>query len=205
MSENEHYIRLENKNDYREVENLTREAFWDVYKPGCDEHLIVHKIRKASSFIPELDFVVLEDGKVVGNIIYSKAKVVDKENKEHEVIAFGPISVLPPFQRRGIGSALIKHTKKVAESMGYKAIVIFGNPAYYHRFGFNNAKEFGISTASGANFDAFMALELYENSLHGITGKYYEDPAFEVDQEELEVFEREFPYKEKHVTDTQLK
>lgn len=198
-------IRLEKENDYREVENLTREAFWDVYKPGCDEHLIVHKIRKASSFILELDFVVLEDGKVVGNIIYSKAKVLDKESKEHEVIAFGPISVLPPFQRRGIGSALIKHTIKVAESMGYKAIVIFGNPAYYHRFGFKNAKDFGISTASGANFDAFMALELYESSLYGITGKFYNDPAFEVDQEELEVFEREFSYKEKHVTDTQLK
>lgn len=145
----------------------------------CDEHLIVHKIRKVSSFIPELDFVVLEDGKLVGNIIYSKAKVVDKENKEHEVIAFGPISVLPSFQRRGIGSALIKHTKKVAESMGYKAIVIFGNPTYYHRFGFKNAKDFGISTASGANYDAFMALELYENSLNGITGKFLHTAVFQ--------------------------
>jgi predicted N-acetyltransferase YhbS len=198
-------IRLENENDYREVENLTREAFWDLYHPGCSEHLIVHKIRGSSSFIPELDFVAVQEDQIVGNIIYSESKVVDEEGYEYKVVTFGPLSVLPSFQRQGIGSTLIAHTKEMAQKMRYKAIVIFGNPSYYHRFGFDNAANFGITTAEGANFDAFMALELYRGSLQGITGKFYADPIFKVDQEELEIFEKQFPYREKHVTDTQLK
>lgn len=198
-------IRPENKNDYHTVENLTREAFWDLYHPGCTEHLIVHKIRKASSFIPELDFVALLNNKIVGNIIYTKSKVVDKDDHEHEVITFGPISVLPSCQKLGIGSALIEHTTKIAQAMGYKAIIIFGNPAYYHRFGFENAASYGISTAEGANFEAFMALELYKGGLQGITGRFYADPVFDVNQAELESFDKKFPFKEKHVTDTQFK
>jgi predicted N-acetyltransferase YhbS len=198
-------IRLENKNDYREVENLTREAFWDIYKPGCDEHLIVHKIRNTSCFIPDLDFIVVQDNQIVGNIIYSTSKVMDKDNNEHQVISFGPISVLPSLQKKGIGSTLIKHTIEIAKEMGYKAIFIFGNPAYYHRFGFENAEKFGISTAEGLNFDPFMALELYKGSLKGISGRFYMSPVFMVSQEELEDFEKSFPHREKHVTDTQLK
>jgi len=198
-------IRLENKNDYREVENLTREAFWDIYKPGCVEHLIVHKIRKTSSFIPELDFVALRDNQIVGNIIYSKSKVIGIDYDEHEVVSFGPISVLPSLQKKGIGSILIEHTMEMAKDMGYKAVFIFGNPAYYHRFGFKNAERFGISTFEGLNFEAFMALELYKDSLKGISGKFYMSPVFEVSLEDIEDFEKSFPYKEKHVTDTQLK
>jgi len=198
-------IRLENQNDYEEVEDLTREAFWDIYHPGCEEHLVVHKLRKVSTFIPELDFVAVQDNQIVGNIIYSKSKVVDRNNNEHEVLTFGPISVLPSLQKQGIGSAPIEHTKKLAETMGYKAIIIFGNPAYYHRFGFKSAESFGITTAEGESFDAFMALELYKGGLQGITGKFYEDPCFHVEKKELEAFEKKFPYKEKHVTDTQFK
>jgi predicted N-acetyltransferase YhbS len=203
-------IRLENENDYREVENLTREAFWDLYHPGCSEHLIAHKIRKSSSFIPGLDFVAVQDdscagAQIVGNIIYSRSKVVDQDSHAHEVITFGPLSVLPALQKQGIGSALITHTKELAQNMGYKAIVIFGNPAYYQRFGFENAGKFRISTSDGLNFEAFMALELYKGSLQGINGRFYADPAFEVNEAELEIFDKQFPYKEKHVTDTQFK
>lgn len=198
-------IRLENQSDYEEVENLTREAFWDIYKPGCDEHLLAHKLRKVSAFIPKLDFVAVLDNGIVGNIMYSKAKVVDKEANEHEVITFGPVSVLPSLQKKGIGAAMIEHTKKLAENMGYNAIVIFGNPGYYHRFGFKSAESFGITTSDGANFEAFMAMELYAGALQGITGKFYEDAVFHVGKEELEIFEKKFPYKEKHVTATQFK
>jgi predicted N-acetyltransferase YhbS len=112
---------------------------------------------------------------------------------------------LPSLQKQGIGSLLIEHTINVAKAMGYKAIVIFGHPAYYHRFGFENAKNFGITTAAGESFEEFMALELYKGGLQGISGKFYADPAFEVNEEELEIFEKNFPYKEKHVTNTQLK
>lgn len=197
-------IKLENENDFRNVENIVREAFWNVYKPGCVEHLIVHKIRKVSAFIPELDFIACDGDVTIGNIIYSKAKIIDKDTKEVQVLCMGPLAVLPSYQGKGIGTLLIKHSINVARTLGYKAIIIFGNPSYYHRFGFENAENYNIQTSWGANFEAFMVLELYEGSLKGISGKYYEDSVFEVDDEELNIFEKQFPYKEKHITDTQL-
>ncbi|MFB0920300.1 MAG: N-acetyltransferase [Oscillospiraceae bacterium] len=198
-------IRLENEKDYAEVESLTRDAFWDVYQPGCDEHLLAHKLRKVSAFIPELDYVAELDGQIVGNILYSKALIAGETGEEYEVITFGPLSVLPPYQKTGIGSTLIKHTLRLAKEMGFKAVIIFGNPAYYHRFGFKNAEKYHISTANGENFDAFMALELCEGALQGISGKFHEASVFNIDKAELEEFEKKFPYKEKHIIDTQFR
>lgn len=197
-------IRLENENDFRNVENIIREAFWDVYKPGCVEHLIVHKIRKVSAFIRELDFIACDGEVTIGNIIYSKARIINEDNEEFQVLCMGPLGVLPSYQGKGIGTLLMKHSINVARTLGYKAIIIFGNPNYYHRFGFENAEKYNIQTSWGANFEAFMVLELYKGSLKGISGKYYEDSVFEVDNEELNIFEKQFPYKEKHITDTQL-
>jgi predicted N-acetyltransferase YhbS len=198
-------IRLEEEKDFRSVEYLTREAFWNLYKPGCDEHLIVHKIREVPAFIKELDFIAYDKDRIVGNIIYSKAKVINHENKEFEVLCMGPLGVLPTYQRQGIGSLLMNYSINRAKQLGYKAIIIFGDPNYYHRFGFINAEEYGIQTSTGENFEPFMALELYEGGLDGITGRFYADKVFEIEKEELEIFEKEFPYKEKLVTDTQLK
>jgi predicted N-acetyltransferase YhbS len=198
-------IRQEEEQDFKNVEYLTREAFWDLYKPGCDEHLIVHKIRKVPAFVKELDFIACDKDRIVGNIIYSKAKVVNEENKEFEVLCMGPFAVLPSYQKQGIGSLLMNYSIEKARLLGYKAIIIFGNPDYYHRFGFKNAGEYNIQTSAGENFDAFMALELYDDSLKGISGKFYADEVFEIEAEELKDFEKQFPHKEKHVTDTQLK
>ncbi|MHB8124266.1 MAG: GNAT family N-acetyltransferase [Desulfitobacteriaceae bacterium] len=198
-------IRLEEEIDFRSVEYLTREAFWNLYKPGCDEHLIVHKIRDVPAFVKDLDFIACDKDRIVGNIIYSKAKVINHENKVFEVLCMGPLGVLPTYQGQGIGSLLMNYSIDKAKQLGYKAIIIFGNPNYYHRFGFINAKEYGIQTSLGENFEVFMALELYDNSLNGISGKFYEDKVFEIEKEELEIFEKEFPYKEKCITDTQLK
>ncbi len=198
-------IRQEEEKDFKDVEYLTREAFWDIYKPGCDEHLVLHKIRKVSAFVKELDLIACDKDTIVGNIIYSRARVVNEENKEFEVLCMGPIAVLPSYQNQGIGSLLMEHSIEKARQLGYKGIVIFGNPDYYHRFGFVDAKEYNIQTSWGDNLDAFMALELYENSLKGISGKFFEDEAFKIDNAELENFEKQFPYKEKHVTDTQLR
>ena len=197
-------IRLEQKEDYRNVEYLIREAFWNVYKPGCDEHLIVHKMRQVPAFVKELSFVAVDDDKIVGNIIYSKAKVVNHNHKEVEILCMGPIGVLPPYQGQGIGSLLMNHSIGKAKQLGYKAVIIFGDQNYYQRFGFVNAKRYGIQTSWGENFDEFMALELYDGGLQGILGKFYEDAVFTVEKDELEIFEKEFPYKEKRVTDTQL-
>lgn len=198
-------IRQEVEKDFKDVENLTREAFWDLYKPGCDEHLVLHKIRKVSAFVKELDLIAFDKETIVGNIIYSRAKVVNEENKEFEVLCMGPIAVLPSYQNQGIGSLLMENSIEKARQLGYKGIVIFGNPDYYHRFGFVDAKEYNIQTSWGDNLDAFMALELYGDSLQGISGKFFEDEVFKIDNDELEYFEKQFPYKEKHVTDTQLK
>ena len=198
-------IRLEKEKDHKEVETLTREAFWDLFQPGCDEHLLAHKLRKAEAFVPGLDFVAEREDQIIGNIMYSRAKIVDGKGKEHEVLTFGPLSVLPSHQKLGVGAALIRHTIKLAEEMGFKAIVIFGHPEYYHRFGFANAETFRITTSDGANLEPFMALELYKGALRGIEGRFHEDAVFKIDPAELEVFERGFPYREKHVTDTQLR
>lgn len=198
-------IRLEEEKDFRSVEYLTREAFWNLYKPGCDEHLIVHKIREEPAFVKELDFIACDEDRIVGYIIYSKAKVINHENKEFEVLCMGPLGVLPTYQRQGIGSLLMNYSIDKAKKLGYKAIILFGDPNYYHRFGFINTEEYSIQTSTGENFEPFMALELCEGGLDGITGRFYADKVFEIEKEELEIFEKEFPYKEKLVTDTQLK
>lgn len=198
-------IRRETEQDYNAVECLTRDAFWDVYKPGCDEHLVAHKLRHSKAFLPDLDFVAVHDGCIVGNIMYSVAQVINDSGCAYSVLTFGPLSVLPEFQRQGVGAALVRHSLAVARKTKYPAVIIFGNPAYYHRFGFENAKEFGLTTADGANFDAFMVLELHEHALESITGRFYEDDVFHIAPIELTEFEKAFPYREKHVTDTQLK
>ena len=199
-------LRLEEEKDYRTVEELTREAFWNVYQPGCDEHFILHNIRNTPNFIKALDFVAELDGKIVGNIIYMKAKVISDAGKEEEVISFGPVSVLPAYQGQGIGNLLIEHTMELAKQLGYKAVVIYGNPAYYHRFGFENAVKYSISTAEGKNFEEFMAKELTDGRLNGISGKLHLDELFfNIDKEQLEQYDKIFPTKEKKVTDTQLK
>ncbi len=191
-------IRLEEPADYRTVEELTRDAFWGMSRPGCDEHLLAHKLRKVAAFVPELDFVAEVDGKIVGNIIYSKAKVLDDAGTEHEVLTFGPISVLPEYQSQGIGQALLRHTIAEAKRLGYRAILFFGHPDYYPRVGFKRASEFGIVTASGKSFDAFMAMPLLDGALDGITGRFYEDPVFEdLPPEEVDEFDKGFPPKEK--------
>lgn len=198
-------IRLETQEDYSETENMIREAFWDVYKPGCDEHLVLHKLRQVSVFVEELDLVACDNNKIVGNIVYSKAKIMNNQNQEFTVLCMGPLGVLPSYQGRGIGSLLIKQSISKAKLLGYKAVVIFGDPNYYRRFGFENAEKYNIQTAQGENFDAFMVLELYDDSLNGIQGKFFDDPVFRIQREELELFEKEFPYKVKHIIDTQLK
>ena len=198
-------IRLEEEKDFRKVEFLTREAFWDLYRPGCCEHLIVHKMRNVPAFVKELSYIAEEEYSIVGSIIYSRAKIINDQTKEYEVLCMGPVSILPSYQKKGIGSLLMTRSIEKAKELGFKAIIIFGNPDYYKRFGFINAKNYNIKTSTGENFDAFMALELANGSLNGISGKFYEDKVFEIEDKELELFEGEFPFKEKHITDTQFK
>ncbi|WP_410509558.1 N-acetyltransferase [Methanosarcina hadiensis] len=197
-------IRPENESDFENVEYMIREAFWDLYKPGCVEHLIAHNMRKSPDFVKELDYVACDGDMIAGNIIYSRAKIVNEENEEFEVLCMGPLGVLPSYQKKRIGSLLMNHSIEKARQLGYKAIFIFGHPGYYERFGFRNTREYNIKTPSGEYFDAFMALELYSGSLKYISGKFFVSDSFEVTEEELEDFEKKFPHKTKHVTDTQI-
>jgi len=187
-------IRPENEEDYYIVENLTRKAFWEFpgRSQGCDEHYLLHILRKDSVFIKELDYVALVDGEIVGNIIYTKGKVVDEKNVEYETISFGPVSVLPDYQRKGIGSKLIEFTLKKAKELGYRAVIIYGHPEYYPRFGFRDAREHNITTPDGNNFDAFMVCELYAGALNGITGRFFLSPLFQMNQDEVKEFDKRF-------------
>ena len=189
-------LRLEEEKDYRIVEEVTREAFWNIYVPGADEHLLIYNLRKAKEFIHDLDFVAVSENKIIGNIVYAEAKVIDCE-KKHNVITFGPVSVLPEYQNRGIGTKLIKHTVQLAKEMGYKAIIIYGDPEYYKRFGFRESINYNITNKEGKFPAPLLALELFPNALSGVNGKFDEGKIYEVDKKELEEFEKGFIKKEK--------
>jgi predicted N-acetyltransferase YhbS len=157
------------------------------------------------AFVKELSFVACDNDKIVGNIIYSIAKIINTNNDEFEVLGLGPIGVLPAYQGQGIGSLLMNYSIEKAKQLGHKGAILFGNQNYYQRFGFVNAKQHGIQTSSGENFEQFMALELHDGSLNGISGRFFEDEVFKIEKDELEIFEKQFPHKEKLITDTQLK
>lgn len=198
-------IRETEKEEFPRTEYLTREAFWNLYKPGCDEHLVLHKLRKSMSYISWLDCVAVFENEIIGHIVSTKAKVADFLNTEHEILCVGPLSVLPEFQKKGVGSQLLNESILAAKELGFPGMILFGNPDYYHRFGFRNAGEYGITTKDGQNFEPFMALEFQKNGLAPVKGRFYYDNAFDIQDDELLKFEMNFPYKEKLETETQLK
>ena len=190
--------------DFLSTENLTREAFWNIYRPGSVEHLILHNLRNSNNYIRDLDLIAVNGYEIVGHIISTKAKIIDPSTIEHEILCAGPFSVSPDYQRQGIGKILLNESIRIAKEQGFSGMILFGNPEYYHRFGFVNAQKYSISTKEGQNFEPFMALELQNNGLRNIKGRFYEDTAFEFNPDELIEFEKNFPYKEKLKTDSQL-
>ncbi|MDR2796889.1 MAG: N-acetyltransferase [Treponema sp.] len=195
-------LKLEEEKDYKLVDEITREAFWNTYFPGCCEHLIIHNLRKTKEFVNKLDFVAIYNNKIIGNIVYVETKVIDN-NMEHTVLTFGPLSVLPEYQNKGIGSKLINHTINLSQEMGYKAIIIYGDPGYYKRFGFKESKEYNITNKDKKYPAALLVLELYPNALNGIAGIFEEGKNYEINEKELEEFEKGFTEKDKMVTKSQ--
>jgi predicted N-acetyltransferase YhbS/uncharacterized protein YdhG (YjbR/CyaY superfamily) len=179
-------LRKEKKADWKVVEQVTYWAFRDAPPTGADddgnEALLAHKLRSCAAFVPELDYVAELNGSIIGNIMYTKSKVVsDSEGsvtREWDTLTFGPVSVLPKYQRQGVGSALIRKTLEAARELGYRAVLIFGHESYYPRFGFKPASEFGITTADGKDFPAFMALPLYDGALDGVCGRLICDEVY---------------------------
>jgi predicted N-acetyltransferase YhbS len=155
------------------------------------------------AFVPELDFVAEAGGEIAGNIMFCRTKVVTDGGMEHEVLTFGPVSVWPRLQKQGIGGGLIRHSLKAAAEMGFVSVLIYGDPAYYSRFGFKPAEVFGIRTSEGWFHPALQALELAPGALAGISGRFFEGEAYSVDPAALEEFDRQFLPKEKLVTESQ--
>lgn len=190
-------LRPEGPADFRAVEELTRNAFWNHHAPGCDEHYLAHILRESSDFVPELDYVAVHDGKVVGNIMYTRAKIVLDRGGEREVLCFGPLAVDPAFQGQGVGGALIERTKTLARELGYKAILIFGDPEYYSRFGFVPAERYGVGTSWGVYIISLQALELQPGALENCAGYFQESGDYQIDPEASAAFDKGFPPKEK--------
>jgi len=196
-------FRLETPADQTAVEAMTREAFWRFWEDDrkvCDEHLLVHKLRTAQGFVPELNTVAEIDGKLAGHIIFTKSRVADETGKVHETLTFGPLTVLPDMQSKGVGRALMRHTFEKAKQLGYRAVIIFGHADYYPRAGFKRAAEFGITDENGKTFDALMVCPLVEGALDGIQGKYHIDPVYhQLNQEDALTFDQKFPPKTPYV------
>ena len=185
-------LRQTSPGDHSAIEKIVYEAFKNAPRASGCEALLAHRLRDSPAFVRELDFIAEIAGNVAGNIMYTKSKVAS-DAREWETLTFGPVSILPAFQRRGIGSALIAHTLKLAHAMDFKAVIIFGHEKYYSRFGFENAEKYGITTPDGKNFPAFMALPLYEGALDGISGRFLHAPVFEsIGKAESAVFNARF-------------
>jgi len=193
-------IRPERSEDHYAAELVAKRAFWNLHYPGCDEHYLVHLLRSDKDYIPELSRVAECDGRVVGAIYYSRSAVRSEDGSDIEVLTFGPLCVDPDYQNRGIGGRLLRDTMELARGMGHKAIIIFGEPGYYPRFGFVTCDRFGITTHDGANFDAFMGIELVPGALDGVTGCFYESEVYSsLPPEAVEDYDKSFPYMEKLV------
>ncbi|MDY2847076.1 MAG: N-acetyltransferase [Oscillospiraceae bacterium] len=192
-------IRNETPADYAEVENLIREAFWDLNMPCCSEHYLAHILRSHEDLIPELDLVAEADGKIVGSIMYTKSKLIGDDGTEKDILTFGPLAVLPQFQRQGYGKMLLEHSFKIAADMGYDVIVIFGSPANYVCRGFKSCRRFNVCLDNDYFPTAMLVKELKEGALDGRKYIYRESSAYEFDPAEAEEFDKHFPPKEKNI------
>ncbi|WP_288681058.1 N-acetyltransferase [uncultured Brachyspira sp.] len=200
-------IRLEEEKDYFETENLTREAFWNVYREGCFEHLIIHNLRKDKSFVKELDYCIEIDNKIIANIVYAKGKLKLENGNIREILIFGPVSVLPEYQKKGYGEKLINYTIEKAKELGFDAIVIMGNPNYYKKFGFESCSKYkiyyeGLDKNEEAPF--FMIKILNDNNIENLKGIYSDPDCYKADEKELEEFDKKFPFKIKEKTEGQI-
>lgn len=213
-------IRLEEEEDYLKVENLVRDAFWNVYRPGALEHYIVHNLRNDSSFIKELAYIIEENGNIIGHINYSKGNInLYKENRygvdikvndrKGETVVLGPIAIAPEYQKQGYGSKLIKHTLKLAREKNIPFILVVGDENYYSRFGFESASKYNIflEGTDTEEENPFFMIKIFENTFKDEDydrGIFYNPEVFNVSEEEADEFDKNFEYKEKRVQEGQL-
>jgi len=190
-------IRNEEETDYASVEEISRKAFWNLYIPGCVEHYLVHVMRSHEDFLPQLDLVIEVDHQVIGNIMYTKAKLVDESGEEKEILTFGPVCITPEYQRMGYGKMLIEHSFERAVALGYDTIVIFGNPGNYVSRGFKSCKRFNICLENGIYPASMLVKELKPGALDGRKWVYYDSPVMQIDEQDAERFDERFDKMEK--------
>lgn len=200
-------IRTEKEKEYREVENLVRESFWNVYRPGCLEHYVLHQLRKDAAFVPELDFVMEANGQIIGQNMFMKAYIQADDGRKIPIMTMGPICIAPDLKRKGYGKILLDYSLEQAKELGCGAICMEGNIDFYGKSGYRQASEFGIryhglTEDDDASF--FLCRELIPGYLDGITGEYAPPQGYYVDEQEAEVFDKTFYYKEKKKLPGQL-
>jgi len=192
-----HKIRNEKETDFARVEEITRKAFWNLYIPRCVEHYLVHIMRSHKDFLPELDLVIEADNQIIGNIMYTKAKLVDESGNEKEILTFGPVCIIPEYQRMGYGKLLMEHSFEKAAALGYDVIVIFGNPNNYVSRGFKSCKKYNVCLENGMYPSAMMIKELKSNVLEGRKWFYYESPVMQISDDEAGRFDESLEKMEK--------
>ncbi|MCR4605313.1 MAG: N-acetyltransferase [Eubacterium sp.] len=200
MNKNDTIIRLEKNEEHRAVENLVREAFWNVYRPGCSEHYVIHVLRDDPAFVKELDFVMEKDGELIGQNIFMKTIIEADDGRMIPVLTMGPIGIKPEFKRKGYGKKLLDYCLDDAAALGYGAVLFEGNIDFYSKCGFDYASEFGIryhDLPEDADSSFFLCRELIPGYLDGVTGVYQTPQGYYVKDEDVEKFDRLFPPKEK--------
>ena len=207
MSKNDCIIRLERKDEHREIENLVRESFWNVYRPGCLEHYVLHTLRDDEAFVPELNFVMEKDGRPIGQNVFVKAKIQSDDGREIPIVTMGPICITPELKRKGYGKKLLDYSLEKAAEMGFGAVCFEGNIDFYGKSGFTFASKFGIryhGLPEDADSSFFVCRELIPGYLDGITGEYATPQGYFVDEAAAEEFDKAFPHKEKLKLPSQL-
>ena len=200
MNKNDYTIRLERKEEYREVENLVREAFWNVYRPGCLEHYVLNQLRDDPAFVPQLDFVMEMGGRLIGQNMFMNAVIKADDGRDVPIMAMGPICIAPEFKRKGYGKILLDYSLEKAAELGCGAVCFEGNIDFYGKSGFTYASEFGIryhGLPEGADASFFLCKELKAGYLDGVTGEYAHPQGYLVDESEADEFDKAFPPKEK--------
>jgi len=198
---------LEKKEEYREVENLVRESFWNVYRPGCLEHYVIHVLRDDPAFVRELDFVMGKDGRLIGQNMFMRTVIESDDGREVPVLTMGPICITPELKRKGYGKLLLDHSLEKAAELGFGAVLFEGNIGFYGKSGFDYAGRFGIryhDLPEGADASFFLCKELRPGYLDGITGVYRTPQGYYVDNAAAGEFDKGFPYKEKQVLPGQI-
>ncbi len=200
MKANDYIIRLEKQQDYRSVEHLVREAFWNVYRPGCSEHYVIHVLRDDPAFVKELDFVMEQDGRLIGQNMFMKTVIEADDGRTVDVLTMGPIGITPELKRQGYGKALLDYSLEQAAALGYGAVLFEGNIAFYGKSGFDYASRFGIryhDLPEDADASFFLCKELIPGYLDGITGVYQTPQGYYVNDADVAEFDKAFPFKEK--------